>query len=141
MSETHRPSRIGRSIGAVLAGFVTVVVLSIGTDAVMHASGVFPALGQPMVTALWLLATAYRAVYAVAGSYLAARLAPDRPMWHALALGAVGLVVSTVGVVATWNQGPEFGPKWYPLGLVASAIPFSWMGGRLFGVAARGSLT
>ncbi|MCU1275765.1 MAG: hypothetical protein JWO48_3196 [Bryobacterales bacterium] len=39
MSATHRPRRIGRSIGALLAGFVFVVILSIGTDIVLHATG------------------------------------------------------------------------------------------------------
>jgi hypothetical protein len=78
---------MGRSIGAVLAGFVAIVVLSLGTDAALHASGVFPPWGQPMGDALFLLATAYRIVYGVAGSYIAARLAPDRPMPPALALG------------------------------------------------------
>ena len=31
-----------KSIGAVLAGFVAVFVLSLGTDVVLHATGVFP---------------------------------------------------------------------------------------------------
>jgi len=60
---------------------------------------------------LFLVATAYRMVYAVAGSYIAARLAPDRPMQHALVLGFVGLALSIAGAVATWNAGPELGPK------------------------------
>ena len=76
----HRPRRIGRSIGAVLAGALASIVLSIGTDAVLRGTGIFPPLGQPMNDALLLLATAYRTVYGVAGSYIAARLAPDRPM-------------------------------------------------------------
>ena len=32
---------------------------------------------------------------------------------------------------ATWNKGPEFGPHWYPLALVATALPCAWLGGRL----------
>ena len=131
MSEMHRPRRIGRSIGAVLAGALASIVLSIGTDAVLRGTGIFPPLGQPMNDALLLLATAYRTVYGVAGSYIAARLAPDRPMAHALALGIMGLVVSLVGAVVTWNKGPAFGPHWYPLTLVALAIPTAWAGGQL----------
>src|SRR6266516_4082849 len=107
MSEMHGPRRIGRSIGALLAGFVTVVILSIGTDMVLHATGVFPPLGQPMRDALLLLALAYRTLYGVAGSYIVARLAPDRPMGHALVLGSIGLAVSIVGAVATWNKLPS----------------------------------
>ena len=132
VSETqHRPRRILRRIGAVLAGLLAIVILSSATDMALHATGVFPPSGQPMADALFLLATAYRIVYGVAGSYLAARLAPDRPMQHALALGVVGLAISTAGAVATWNAGPAFGPKWYPLAVIAIALPCAWAGGRL----------
>jgi hypothetical protein len=97
----------------------------------MHAVGLFPALGQPMAGTLLLLATVYRTVYGVAGSYIAAWLAPDRPMRHALVLGVLGLVVNIVGAVATWNRGPAFAAHWYPLALTALAIPGAWVGGRL----------
>ena len=120
-----------RSIGAVLAGFVAIFAVTTATDVLLHATGVFPPWGQPMSDRLFLLATAYRIVYGVAGSYLTARLAPDRPMRHALWLGFVGVVFSIAGTVATWDRGPEFGPKWYPLALVAIAIPCAWAGGRL----------
>ena len=52
-------------------------------------------------------------------------------MKHALAGGIVGLVLSTAGAVSTWDKGPEFGPHWYPLALVATALPCAWAGGRL----------
>lgn len=47
MTDTHRPRRVGRSIGALLASFLGVVILSIATDMTMHVMGVFPSLGQP----------------------------------------------------------------------------------------------
>ena len=120
-----------RSIGAILAGLLTVIVLSTVTDIAMHATGIFPPWFQPMSTPLWLLATAYRIVYGVAGGYVTARLAPDRPVNHALVLGLIGFVLSLIGAAATWDKGPEFGPQWYPLGLVAFAIPCSWAGAKL----------
>ncbi len=132
MIETNRPHRTLRSIGAVLAGLLAIIIITTATDLVMHTTGVFPPAGQPMSNALWLLATAYRIVYGVAGGYMTARLAPDRPMRHALVLGVVGLALSIVGVVATWDRGPDFGPKWYPLALVAVAIPSAWLGGKLY---------
>ena len=131
MTETDRPRSILRSIAAVFAAVVAVFVLSLGTDVVMHATGIFPPWFQPMAGALFLLALAYRIVYGVAGGYIAARLAPDRPIAHAIALGVVGLVLSTAGAAGTWNRGPEFGPKWYPLALVATALPCAWAGGKL----------
>jgi hypothetical protein len=131
MSETQHPRRILRSIGAVFAGVVAVFILSLGTDVVMHATGIFPPWFQAMSDALFVLALAYRIVYGVAGGYISARLSPDRPMLHALVLGVVGFALSIAGAVGTWNRGPEFGPKWYPLALVATALPCAWVGGKL----------
>src|SRR5258708_30381486 len=84
-----------------------------------------------MSDSLFLLATAYRIVYGVAGSYLIARLTPDRPMQHALVGGAIGLLVSIVGVVATWNRQPPLGPQWYSLALAITALPCSRLGRQL----------
>ena len=131
MSEANPPSRLLRSTGAVLAGALAGIVLSIGTDMAMRSAGLFPPLGTPMAGSLFLLATAYRTVYGVAGSFLTARLAPGRPMLHALVLGGLGLVACIAGAAAAWNRGPEFGPRWYPLALVVLAMPQSWAGGKL----------
>ena len=114
----------------MLAGFFATFIFSVATDVVLHATGVFPAWGQPMSTALFALATAYRTIYTVAAGYITARLAPDRPMAHVWALGIIGLVAALAGTVATWNAGPEFGPKWYPLALVVLALPSVWTGGK-----------
>jgi hypothetical protein len=120
-----------RSVGAVAAGFVATALLSVGTDAGMHASGVFPPWGQPMSSRLFVLATIYRVVFTVLGGYVTATLAPRQPMFHVLILGAIGMLAATVGALATWNAGPAFGPKWYPLLLVATALPCVWAGGIL----------
>jgi hypothetical protein len=77
-----------------------------------------------------LLALAYRIVYAVLGSYIAARFAPRNPMRHALALGIVGLVVSLAGAIGTITMA-DLGPNWYPIALVLTALPCAWLGGAL----------
>jgi hypothetical protein len=133
MSEMNQPRRVLRSIGAVLAGLLAIFVLSIATDVALHAAGAFPPLGQRMADALFVPALAYRIVYGVAGSYLTARLAPDRPMQHALALGVVGLALSTAGAVAMWDAGPA----WFSLAVIAIAMPCAWAGGRLHGMQLR----
>lgn len=79
-----------------------------------------------------LLATIYRTVYGVLGAYVAARLAPYRPMTHALVLGGIGFFVSILGTVVTWNKGPEYGQHWYPITLIVLAIPTAWLGAKLF---------
>jgi hypothetical protein len=118
------------------------IVFTIGTDIVLHATGVFPPWGQSMVgfDGALLLATAYRTVFGVVGSYIIARLAPNRPMQHALVGGVVGLVVSIVGAAVTWNKGPAFGPHWYPLALIVLAMPQAWAGGKLRVVQLRARL-
>ncbi len=139
MSETNPPRRIGRSIAAVLIGIVAGIIFTLGTDIVLHAIHVFPPWGASMAgfEGALLLATAYRAVYGVMGSYIIARLAPDRPMLHALVGGFIGLAVSIVGAAVTWNKGPAFGPHWYPLALIVLAIPQAWAGGRLYEMQSR----
>ena len=133
MTEGQPPRRIGRSILAVFAGFVAVIIITLPTDEVLHRIGVFPPWGASMVgfDGALLLATVYRTIYGVAGSYITARLAPDRPMGHALVGGAIGLAVSILGAAVTWNKGPAFGPHWYPLALVVLALPTAWVGGKL----------
>lgn len=65
---------------------------------------------------LFLLATFYHTVFGILGAYITARLAPRRPMLHALILGAIGVAVSILGAVVTWSKGPEFGPRLAPIG-------------------------
>jgi hypothetical protein len=133
MTGEGRPQRrIGASIGAVLAGIVVGVVLSLGTDVALQRAGIFPPFGLRMSDSLLALATVYRAVYGVLASYVTARLAPGHPMRHSMVGGVVGLAVCIIGAVVTWNAGPAFGPHWYPLALIVLALPTAWMGGWLF---------
>jgi peptidoglycan/LPS O-acetylase OafA/YrhL len=125
------PSR-ARSVWAVLAGLIVIFVLSAAIDAIMHASGVFPPPGQAMSDGLFGFATAYRVIISTFGCYLTARLAPSRPMTHALWLGAIGVAISVGAAFVTWNKGPEFGPHWYPLLLALVAMPCAWIGGKLY---------
>jgi hypothetical protein len=118
-----------QSIGALFAGFIVNVALSLGTDLMLHAVGITPALGQPQTDSQLLLATAYRTVYSVGSSYVVARLAPNRPMGHALLGGAIGMALAIAGAAATWNRG--LGPHWYPLALIVTALPCAWVGGKL----------
>ncbi|HEV2397807.1 MAG TPA: hypothetical protein VGS27_12750 [Candidatus Sulfotelmatobacter sp.] len=129
VSESVRPKQTGRSVWAVVAGFLAVVILSIGTDLVLAKIGVFPELGQRMSDQLFVLATTYRTIYAVFGSYVTARLAPNRPMWHAIVGAVIGMIIGTVGAIATWNK--DLGPHWYSIVLVVEGIPCAWIGAKI----------
>jgi hypothetical protein len=112
-------------------GIIAGVVLTVATDLVLHAVHVFPAWDQRVPDRLLALATAYRTVYSIGGSYLTARLAPYSPVKHALVGGVIGFAVSLAGAIATWNAGPQFQSHWYPIALVLLALPCAWIGGML----------
>jgi len=124
------PRRVGRSILAVLAGFVVVVVLSLGTDEVLHLLKVYPPWGVPMYEAgLNLLALTYRGIFTFIGGYVTARLAPHSPMRHVLVGCGIGLVLGALGVVAATTA--ELGPIWYPVAVAITGPVFNWLGGVL----------
>jgi hypothetical protein len=128
--ETVIPShRLGQSVWAIVAGFLAVVILSIATDVVLHKAGIYPPLGQRLTDKLSLLATFYRTLYAILGSYITARLAPNRPMLHAFLGAAIGIIIGTAGAVATWNK--DLGPHWYSLVLIIEGIPCAWIGAKI----------
>jgi len=119
-----------KSIWAVVAGVLVTIVVTSLVDVVLHRVGVFPPVKQPISDALAVLATSYRIVISIGAAWLTARLAPDKPMKHAMILGYVGVVLGLAGVVATWNLG--LGPRWYPIALVVLAIPQCWAGGKIY---------
>ena len=118
-----------RSMGAILAGFITVFVLSVVTDLVLEKIGIFPPSTQPEAYTWWMLlfALIYRSIYSLAGFYLAAILAPNRAMRHAIILGIIGTVFATLGAMANWERSAN----WYPVLLVLVTLPCAWIGGKL----------
>lgn len=118
-----------KSIGAVIAGFIIVFILSVVTDIILEKTGFFPPQSQPGTYVWWMLLIAliYRSVYSVIGFYLTGLLAPNRPMRHAIILGGIGTVFATLGVMANWDKGAH----WYPILLVLVTLPCAWVGGKL----------
>jgi hypothetical protein len=119
-----------KSFGAIAAGFVAIVVLSLGMDIGVYAAWGVPPFSRPLTDPLFLLAVAYRALFGAAGGWIAAKLAPGSPLRHAVALGVLGLVLSGLGIVETWNK-PDLGPRWYSVAVAAVTLPSAWVGGRL----------
>jgi hypothetical protein len=138
MTTTIRPGRTTphsrttlRSIGAIAAGLVATALLAAIADQLLHWLGVFPPWGQVTYEPMpYVLAVSYRTIFGVIGGYLTARLAPRVPLRHAVILGIVGVVVSLGGAVAAITA--DLGPAWYPMLLVALALPTAWLGGALY---------
>ena len=120
---------VGRSVWALFCGFAVAVILSLASDLAVHELGLWPDTQRPMSPPLFVVATVYRTIYGVLSGYVVARLAPYRPLEHALVGGGIGFVLSIVGAAATWNKG--LGPHWYPVALILLALPSAWAGGIL----------
>ena len=119
-----------KSAWALLAGLLAAFVVTTAVDILLHVVHVYPPMNQPLSNALCALATAYRIPISIGGAWLTARLAPSRPLYHALLLGWLGTVVGSIGVVVTWNR--NLGPHWYPIALAVLSLPLCWLGGRLY---------
>lgn len=131
MGEAHSNRDIVASLFAVGAGLIVISALAFATDSVLQAAGVLPLVGEKRFqTTHALLALTYHASFVVLGCYLAARLAPNRPMAHALVLGAVGFVMSILGLLAI--IAGNLAPAWYGWTLIVLSFPLAWVGGRLF---------
>jgi hypothetical protein len=118
-----------RSTVAVVVGFLVIGVLAMGTDAILRSNvpGVFGPGGRVDSVPWLIVMQLYVFVYAVFGCWLAARLAPDRPIRHALILGVLGLVFNVAMLRATWDTAPA----WYHVVAIALVMPAAWLGGRL----------
>jgi hypothetical protein len=122
--------KILRSILAVVAGFVFVVITHTGTDAILEAAGIFTPLDKGFPQS-WMLAVAlaYRAVFIAIGSYITARMSPVRPMLHSWVLGALGTLAAIAGVFVAVSM--KLPGMWYPVALVIVTLPCVWVGGKL----------
>lgn len=119
-----------KGIGAVLAGMIFIVLSHTGTDLILEKLGIFTPPDQGFHTT-WMVVTAtiYRSLFTVAGGYITAALAPNRPMFYATILGLIGIVAGTAGAIVTIPMG--IAPAWYPIALVVLALPCTWLGGKL----------
>lgn len=117
-----------KSIGAILAGFFLVVILSIITDLVLEKTNLMKRPFDQNPAWFIIVVIGYRSLFGVIGSYLTARLAPGQPMRHAMIGGAIGFVISTIGAVVMWDTPPH----WYAIALIITALPCAWLGGKIY---------
>ncbi|MDB4878957.1 MAG: hypothetical protein JWL60_403 [Gemmatimonadetes bacterium] len=120
---------MGRSILAIVAGFLVIGALATGTSALLASvmPGAFDANGRGTTTSWELLMHAYVFAYATFGCWLAARLVPGHPMRHALVLGVLGVVFNAAGTAMQWDTAP----LWSHVLGVGLAMPAAWLGGRI----------
>ena len=119
-----------RSVGAVAAGLLTIAVLCVLTDALLVAVHLLPPpdAHRPYTLAFLGVVIVYCAAYTLVGGYVTARLAPTRPVAHAVVLGILGMALSTLGTMNSW----QIGNGWNAITLVAEGIPLCWIGALLW---------
>jgi hypothetical protein len=121
------PGNIFKSIGAVVAGIMVIFFLSHVTDYILEHTGLMklPFADNPLWVMLFVVI--YRNAYIVAGSYITATLAPQKPMRHSIILACIGFVLGVLGAIAMWDVPP----RWYPVVLIVLGWPSVWLGGWL----------
>lgn len=118
-----------RSIVAVVVGFVLTGALNVGTNALLARvmPGLVPADGPVTDPAALILVCAYVAVFGILGCWVTARLAPSRPMLHALVLGALALAMSVPVAMQNWGDAPA----WFNVFNLVAVMPYAYIGGWL----------
>jgi hypothetical protein len=116
-----------RTIAAVLAGYVSIGVLVVATDAI--AAMLDPSLSSKLAPpdnylALTLITTS---LYTLLGGYLCAVIAKAKHKQAALGLIGFGELMGLASVVMYWGRQP----KWYGFSLLIVYPPLVWLGSRI----------
>lgn len=121
------------SIGAVIAGYLITAVLIAATIGVLAI--IFPASYSAANLGWVVLNVIYGGVFAVAGGYVTAWLAPRRPVQHALALGlimaALAALMAAASATLPADPADDAQPAWYYPVLAITVLPSVWLGGWL----------
>jgi hypothetical protein len=128
-SWTHEPGPCypasvpsGRSVFAVIAGYL---VFGLSAVLLFQIAGVDPHVDTRL--GFKIFSVAYGVVFALGAGWLAARLAPGRPLFHAAIVSAI------IAVAATGSLVGASGAKWSQLAALLLMTPAALLGGRLAG--------
>ena len=119
------PSRIGRTIVAVVAGYAANVILVAGTEQLLSSLAAGVDVSLPLY--YFVLDLVSQCLYTVIGGYVCSAVArPCRPLARYGLIG-LGVTVGTVSLVVSW----ETEPHWYGIALLAVYPPCVWIGWKL----------
>lgn len=118
---------IFKSIGAIILGFLIIVILSFSVDKILEAIKFLPENPVLYTTNMFLLSVAYRSIISIFGGFVVGKLAPNKKMKHVLILGIIGTIIGIAGIITGWNM-PGY-PHWYAITLATITFPCIWVGG------------
>jgi len=119
---------MGRSILALLAGFIAEPILVVAADLLYSRidPNAFSSDGLVYGTAAVVVLIYVQIINAISG-YITGRIAPRNPVGHALILGVIGFILC---VIVSWKRW-AIEPHWFLLGSIVFAIPSTVLGGYL----------
>jgi len=114
----------------ILLAFIVTGLLSTLTDFLLESIGVLPnpANGLFITWAIWMVLF-YRAVYTILAGFIVAKLAPGKPMLHAMILGLIGTTITVLATNSPSLAGKA--PLWYGYTLAGITIPCLWLGVKI----------
>ena len=121
---------MGRSILALLAGFIAEPLLVVAADFLYSRINpqAFTPEGAVFGVAAAVVLIYVQIINAISG-WITGVIAPKKPVTHALILGAIGFVLCIIVSARRWGLEPH----WYLLGGIVLAIPSTVLGGYLAG--------
>jgi hypothetical protein len=118
-----------RLILSVIAGIVISKVLAVLAHLILHATGDFPGLTDPMFDKLDLVASLYfHSVFAIAGAYFTAMLAKEHAKKAIFILGTKEAVLWLIGIAVLWDHSPA----WFNISKAVLGPSLAWFGGKLY---------
>jgi hypothetical protein len=124
-----------RSIGAVLAGLISIVILSGVISAILTQTDVFPKGKLPLHGSLSVVMSilVYQVIIYAVGCFATVKLAPQDPMQHVLVLGGLGTILNLAsGLGLATKNGVVF--FWFYLSLAVLSLLTAWVSGKLYGM-------
>jgi hypothetical protein len=118
-----------RSVFAVAAGFAGTNIISLLADtaSLKLAPQAFDERSRPLDPQGLLLVLAGTVLAGVVGGYVTARMATQRHLAHAAALGVVQLIFALVASLLSWDSAPA----WFHLATLVLVVPAALLGGKI----------
>jgi hypothetical protein len=124
---------LGRSIGIVFGTLLGAGILSSGVDLLLAAywPSAFDSNGRTHAVGILLLMLVSSSVVGTVASFVAARLASNQPMRHALAVGGLRAAIIILLLPFLHAAGLDLATPWYHVVDLVLAFPCAWVGGYL----------
>ncbi len=118
-----------RLILAIIAAILINFILASAIDHGFHVAGIYPPYGEPMRdNGLMALAFSYRVVITIFAAYITAMIAREKAKTAIYFTGILGTILWLAGAIFAW----DFGPAWYHIVGIASALPLAIAGWKLY---------